>query len=66
MSIHLIAKDLYRLEREVSGLEKELESAPLTKREAIQEKLRKVRAERNRMRGILEGAKEEPSYRKPM
>jgi hypothetical protein len=54
----MIAKDLYRLEKEVKA-------APSEKREQLGDRLRKVKAERDRMWGILEGAKETPTYRKP-
>ena len=35
-------------------------------RDEIKDRLRKVRAERNRMQRILDGAKEPPAYRKPL
>jgi hypothetical protein len=66
MSIRLIAKDLYRLEKDVEYLEKALLESPAEKRPELELKLRKARAERNRMRGILEGSKEESPYRKPL
>lgn len=65
MSIHLIARDLYRLEREVSELEKRLAACAASERDEVEDRLRKVRAERNRMRNILEGAKEDPPCRRP-
>ncbi len=65
MSIRLIAKDLYRLRQEVERLEEQVKSAPFEKREELEDQLRKVRAERNRMLGVLEGAKEPPAYRMP-
>jgi len=65
MTIRLIARDLYRLEREVTDLEKRIESAPPREKERLLEELRKARADRNHMRKILEGAKEEPSCRRP-
>jgi hypothetical protein len=65
MSIRMIAKDLYRLEKKVEVLEKEMKAAPLEKREELGDRLRKIKAERDRMRGILEGTKETPTYRKP-
>ena len=65
MPIRMIARDLYRLEQEVERLENKLEATQLDKREEIKEQLRKVRAERNRMHRILEGAKEPPSCKKP-
>ena len=66
MSIRLIAKDLYRLQKEVEALEKQVEDAPLEKRETIRESIRKARAERDRMQRILDGAKEPPACRKPL
>jgi hypothetical protein len=55
MSIRLIAKDLYRLQQEVDRLEKQLEDAPFEKQTKLKEKLRKIKAERIRMRRILDG-----------
>jgi hypothetical protein len=65
VSIQLIARDLYRIEQEVSALEKRLEACTFSEREGVEDLLRKARAGRNRMRDILEGAKEEPSCRRP-
>jgi len=62
----MIAKDLYRLQQEVEQLEKRLAAAPAMDREAIRENLRKVKAERDRMRRILDGNKEPTPYRKPL
>jgi hypothetical protein len=62
----MIAKDLYRLHREVEALEDALDAAPFDERDEIREKLRKVKAERDKMRKILDGAKDPPPYRKPM
>jgi chromosome segregation ATPase len=64
MSIRLIAQELYQLEQEVERLEKRLKAAPAGTKEDLEEALRKTRAERNRMRRMLEGSKEPPSYRK--
>jgi len=66
MSIRLIARDLYRLEREVERLEELVKEGPREKRSALEEALRKATAERNRMRHILEGSKDESPYRKPL
>ena len=66
MTIRMIAKDLYRLQQEVEELEATLEATPFDKRDEIREKLRKARAERDKMRKILDGAKEPPPYRKPI
>jgi hypothetical protein len=62
----MVAKELYNLQREVEALEAKLESAPLHEREEIGELLRKARAERDRMRKILDGEKVPPPYRKPI
>ncbi len=66
MSIRLIAKDLYRLEKDVEQLERALQTSPAEKRPDLEMKLLKARAERDRMRSILEGSKEEPPYRRPL
>ncbi len=65
MSIRMIAKDLYRLRQEVEKLEEQIKNSPVEKQERIKDSLRKLRAEQERMRRMLEGAKEPPAYRKP-
>ena len=57
MPIKMIARELYILLREVEKTEKELKNASLEKHLEIKDKLRKIKAERNRMRAILEGKK---------
>lgn len=66
MSIRLIAKDLYRLEKEAEQLEEALRRSPAAERPELEEKLRKARAERDRVRAMLEGSKEQSPYRKPL
>lgn len=61
MSIRLLAKDLYRLQQQVEKLEKELENAPFGPHEHLQERLRSVRAERDRLRRVLDGQKDAPA-----
>jgi len=63
MSIRLIARDLYRLRREVEKLEAELASAPPGSHERLEAKLREARAERDRLRAILDGQKDAPARR---
>jgi len=65
MSVRMIARDLYRLQKEVDRLESQVKACPPAKREELEDDLRKVKAERERVKRILEGAKEEPPYRKP-
>jgi hypothetical protein len=58
MSIRLIAHEFYRLHRMVERLERELEAAPLPRRDAIEDKLRKARAEYEQIKRVLEGQKD--------
>ena len=66
MSIQLIARELYRLEQEVSALEKSLESCREAEREGLEDRLRAVQADRDRMKSVLEGRKGDPSCRRPL
>lgn len=65
MSLRMIARDLYRLQQQVDRLEGRLQACPPGKREELEEELRKAKAERERVKRMLEGTKEEPPYRKP-
>ena len=65
MSIRMIARELYRLQREVEELEKNIKTLPQGDKEEMTAQLRKLRAERDRMRGILNGSKDDSPYRKP-
>lgn len=58
MPIRMIAKELYRLLKDVDKIEKQLLNAPKEKHDAIKDKLRKKKAELNRMRAVLEGKKD--------
>ena len=55
MSIKLLARDLYHLQKEVERLEERLAVAPMEERSRIEEALRKVRAEKNQVRRALDG-----------
>ena len=55
MSSRMLARDLYRLHREVEQLEKELQNAPEPAKGRIKERLRKARAEKEELRRILDG-----------
>jgi hypothetical protein len=63
MSIRFVALELYRLRREVESLEREIETVPVAREQELLQKLRKLRAERDKMKNILEGKKERPAYR---
>ncbi len=65
MSIHLLARDLYQLHQEVEKLEKQLETALPEQRAELEDSLRKLKAQRNRLRRAIEGCKEPPPYRQP-
>ena len=58
MSIRMLAKELYRLQQAVEKLEEELASAAAGQQEMIETKLREARAERSRLRAILDGQKD--------
>ena len=58
MPIRLIAKDLYRLIKEVEKVREQIETARPEQLEKLKDQLRKLTAERDRMRNILEGSKE--------
>lgn len=55
MTIRELAKDLYRLQQEIGILEKRLEAAPQKEKSVMEQQLRQARAERDRLRRILDG-----------
>lgn len=63
MSIRAIAQELYRLQKEVERLERCLAAAPYKDQEAIEDQLRKARAEWQLVRDMLDSAKEPPPIR---
>ena len=64
MSVRMIARELYRLQQEVDRLESRMKDCPPTMREDLEDQLRKARAERDKVKRMLEGTKDEPPYRK--
>jgi hypothetical protein len=56
MSIRLIAKEMYRLFQESEKIRQQIQTAPLFERARLEEQLRKMNAEQERVRRILEGA----------
>lgn len=64
MSIRLLAKDLYQLVRECEQLEKRIENEPFEKQDVLKDRLRKLKAERNRLRNMLDGKKDTPIGRR--
>ena len=59
MSIRMVAVELYRVMKEIEGLEKKLASLGAGSRgaEKIGDELRKARAEKVRLEKMIEGAK---------
>ena len=55
MSIRMVAQELYRLLQEVEKIDKQFKNAPQEEHEEIKDRLRKIKAERNRIRAALEG-----------
>jgi hypothetical protein len=55
MSIKMLAKDLYRLQKEVDRIEAALAAATIYERVGLEEKLRKARAQRAQLRRALDG-----------
>lgn len=64
MSIRELALELYRLERRVEELQSQVKEAAPEARDDLEFELRRVRAERDRLRGVLEAKKEPPPYRR--
>lgn len=65
MSIQFIARDLYRLQRDVERLEALLKNAPSKEKRELENRLYSLRAERDHLRALLEAKKEPPPYRQP-
>ncbi|MDA8165378.1 MAG: hypothetical protein M0017_10165 [Desulfobacteraceae bacterium] len=60
MSIRLLARELYRVQQEVARLEARLAAASYREQEEVREELRKKKAEWQRLRNFLDGAKTQP------
>ena len=58
MSIRLIARDLYRVRREIEALEKRMANTPRSERPALEDSLRRLKAEQAHLRQALDGAKD--------
>jgi hypothetical protein len=65
MPIRLLARDLYRLQQEVEKLEKQLAAAAFDQQEPIRLRLIAARAERDRLRRVLDGQKDSPGKNPP-
>ncbi len=63
MSIREVARELYRLEKEIERIEEALKNAGPKEKEELELKLKKVRAERDRAKAVLEGMKQSPKQK---
>ncbi len=57
MSIKLLARELYRLQKEKDRLEKEVQAASFSDQPPLEDALRKVTAEWQLVRNMLDGEK---------
>ena len=64
MSIRLIAKELYLLQQEMDKIEKKFQESPKSQHSESESTLRKMKAERKRMKSILEGKKSNAATQK--
>ena len=55
MSLRLIARDLYRLHRQVERLQKEIADAPPEQRDAIGKQLKSAQIEHDQIKRMLDG-----------
>ncbi len=65
MSLRLIAKDLYRLKKDVGALEQKILTASESEKSDIEKRLAAARQERDSLQAMLDSAKEPPAYRLP-
>lgn len=63
MSLRLVAKELYKLKKELEVLQKEFDDNPGDFE--LEQKFRRLKNEHDRIQSMLEGHKEESLYRKP-
>ncbi len=61
MTIKLLARELYAIIREVEAVERELADAPADRKDVVANRLRKLKAERDRIRRALDGGKDVPA-----
>jgi hypothetical protein len=57
MSIQLLARELYQLIRDVEALERRIAETPYERQPPLQDQLRRLRAERDRVKRVIEGRK---------
>jgi len=65
MSIREIAKLLYKLQKEIEALEESLDKDSTSERDKKIERLKQLRAERNKVKAILDRMKKKPEIRMP-
>lgn len=63
MSIRAIARDLYRVQQQVSKLEKEMETASLSDQDRLRGELHQAKKEMAMIRRMLDGEKESGKFK---
>ncbi len=63
MSIRLLAQEYYELYREVESLKREIAITPFEKQVEFKERLRRKKAEKIRIRRLLDGKIDRPGMR---
>jgi len=63
VSIREIARELYRLQKEIERIERILKSISPEGKKELGVKLKKIKAERDRVKSVLEGMKQSPDLR---
>jgi len=64
MSIRAIARDLYRVQQQVSKLEKEMEAASLSDQDRLRGELHQAKKEMAMIKRMLDGEKESGIFKK--
>jgi len=63
MSIRAIARDLYRVQQQVSKLEKEMETASLSDQDRLRGELHQAKKEMAMIKRMLDGEKESGKFK---
>ena len=64
MSIRAIARDLYRVQQQVSKLEKEMETASLSDQDRLRGELHQAKKEMAMIKRMLDGEKESGKFKR--
>lgn len=65
MSIKEVARELYRVEKEIERIGGVLRGASPEEKKKLELRLKQLKTEKDRVRAVLEGMKQYPDVRKP-